>query len=295
VSELPVIPPVVTNPVPSYGYSIYGVASPTGVAVSADGSRIYATQTLASEATGPAVVKVFDAKGDQTGVLTPPAGDGTNVPVYVAIDPKTQDVYVSDRFTGQIYVYSQDGVYRRTFDPGKDRKGWLPLGIGFGGDGTMYVTDLAAPAKVHVFAADGSWVRTIQPDDALNFPNGVWPDGNGNIYVADSNNGRLRIFAPDGTEIGGVRRGARQGDLGLPRGVVVDDEGRVYAVDASGHAIQIYKALQAGQSVPDYVGRFGIQGSADGAFQYPNGIATDARGRLYVTDLANNRVQVWSY
>ncbi len=30
-------------------------------------------------------------------------------------------------------------------------------------------------------------------------------------------------------------------------------------------------------------------------FQYPNSVAVDARGRVYVADTFNDRVQIWSY
>jgi len=33
----------------------------------------------------------------------------------------------------------------------------------------------------------------------------------------------------------------------------------------------------------------------DGEFNFPNGLALDSTGRLYVTDRENNRVQVWGY
>jgi hypothetical protein len=33
----------------------------------------------------------------------------------------------------------------------------------------------------------------------------------------------------------------------------------------------------------------------DGQFNYPNDIALDASGRLYIADRENNRIQVWSY
>jgi DNA-binding beta-propeller fold protein YncE len=291
ISELPIVPPVVAADVPSYGYSIYGTGAPTGVAVNGTGDRLYVAQTG-----GDGNVQVFDAKGVALGELKAPAlTTGNHVPVYVAVNPATQDVYVSDRATGAMYIYSADGVYRRTFDPGTARKGWQPLGIGFGSDGTMYVTDVALPQKVHQFAPDGTWVRTIQPEAAFNFPNGVWPDSSGNVYVADSSNGRLRVYAPDGRELGGVPRGAREGELGLPRGVAIDDQGRIFVVDTTAHSVQVYKVPGSGDRQPPYVGRFGVQGSADGTFQFPNGIAVDARGHVFVTDMANNRVQVWSY
>ena len=42
-------------------------------------------------------------------------------------------------------------------------------------------------------------------------------------------------------------------------------------------------------------GDFGDFGAGDGQFSYPNDIAIDASGRLYIADRENNRVQVWSY
>jgi sugar lactone lactonase YvrE len=43
------------------------------------------------------------------------------------------------------------------------------------------------------------------------------------------------------------------------------------------------------------VGSFGNQGREDGTFLFPNGLATDTRGRIYVADRENNRIQVWGY
>ncbi len=292
VSELPIVPPPVQVVVPSYGFSAYGVSSGTGVAATPSGDRIYVTQTG-----GDKVVKVFDGKGKEIGVLRPPAASaGDHVPVYVAVNPTNQDVYVSDRITGEIYVYSPEGVYRRTFDPGTDRKGWQPLGLGFGKDGTLYVTDVGAPMKVHQFAPDGTWVRAIQPTDTpFSYPNGAVPDSNGNVYVTDSNNGRVRVFAPDGTELGGISRGVREGDLGLPRGIAIDDQNRIYVADTTGNTVMIYKVPGPDDRRPVFVGRFGVQGTGDGQFEFPNGIAVDTRGRVYVTDMANDRMQIWSY
>ena len=86
------------------------------------------------------------------------------------------------------------------------------------------------------------------------------------------------------------------GDLGLPRGAAIDDAGP----DLRGRrhpeqGIQIYHALAAGESQPKFIGRFGEEGSADGAFRMPNAVAVDGRARVYVADWRNNRIQVWTY
>ena len=77
--------------------------------------------------------------------------------------------------------------------------------------------------------------------------------------------------------------------------MAVDGQGRVYVVDTSGQSVFVYGTYQEGSSRLEYLGSFGTQGVSNGAFAYPNGIAVDGRGRLYVADSANNRVQLWSY
>jgi tripartite motif-containing protein 71 len=291
ISELP-LPGITAEPVPHYSYSIYGVVAPTGVAVNADGSRIYASQTE-----GDRQVIAFDASGKQVGSLKPPAtATGDHVPVYVAINPVSGDVYVTDRPAASIYIYSADGSYLRAFDPGPDLKGWAPLGLAFDSKGDLFVTSVGAPFQaVHEFGPDGSFIRTFGKADAFSFPNGVAVDANGNVYVADSNNGRLVVFNRDGNQVGLIPRGAGVGDLGLPRGTAIDDAGRVYVADVTAQGVEIYHALSNGESHPKFIGRFGEEGSGDGAFRLPNAVAVDGRSRVYVADWRNNRIQVWTY
>ncbi|HEY6056749.1 MAG TPA: hypothetical protein VIV06_01900 [Candidatus Limnocylindrales bacterium] len=291
VSELP-LPGLAVEPVPHYSFSVYGVVAPTGVAVSPDGSRIYATQTE-----GDPVVLIFDGKGAKIGEARPPDSTGrSHVPVYLALQPSTGDLYVSDRPTGAIYVYSSEGVYRRTFEPPAGLRGWQPLGLAFDSQGGLVVTDVSGPFNtVHQFDANGQLVRTIGKEGQFNFPNGAAVDAAGNLYVTDSNNGRLVVFDPAGQQEGVIKRGPGAGDLGLPRGTAIDDAGRVYVVDTSGQGVQLYHVVDDEGGSPAYIGRFGRGGTADGAFQFPNGVAVDGRGRAYVTDWRNNRVQVWTY
>ena len=278
--------------VPHYSYSIYDVVAPTGVAVNADGSRIYATQTE-----GDRQVIAFDASGNQVASLKPPAtAGGDHVPVYVAVNPVNGDVYVSDRPAATIYIYKADGSFLRAFDPGPDLKGWQPLGLAFDAKGNLFVTNVGAPFEaVHEFGPDGVFIRTYGKADEFDFPNGVAVDANGNVYVSDSNNGRLVVFDRDGNELGMIRRGVSVGDLGLPRGAAIDDSGRIYVADISQQGIQTYQAIAGAEHQPKFIGGFGEEGTADGSFRLPNAVAVDGRARVYVADWRNNRIQVWTY
>jgi Uncharacterized conserved protein len=286
------LPEIVNIPMPGYQTSIYGSESPLGIAVMPDGSRIYVADTE-----GDRVVRVFDLAGNLVSTLTPPAETGTeHVPIWVAVNPVTADVYVSDRPTGQVYVYDQDGVYAQAFAPTTAIPGWQPAGITFDAKGNVLVTDMSGPSpRVELFDPSGNLLRTFGEQDHLSFPNGVAVDKKGNVYIADSNNGRLLVYAPDGTLASQVGRGVGTGKLGLPRGVSIDDEGRVLVCDATAQGVHAYRVLGDPGSDLQYLGFFGSQGIGDGQLSFPNGVANDARGRVYITDTGNNRIQVWSY
>jgi DNA-binding beta-propeller fold protein YncE len=286
------LPGIGAGKLPHYQFSIYGPARPMGVVSSPTGDRIYVT-----EAGGKQLVRVYDRAGKPVGVLQPPASTGVaHTPVYVAINPKTSDVYVSDRLTSKVYIYSSKGVYLRTFAPkGNLGGGWAPLGLAFGHDGSLYATDVSGKDhRILVFTPDGTLARSIGAPGQLSFPNGIVVDRQGNIEVADSNNGRLVVFGQYGKMLATISRGVGEGNLGLPRGAAVDDAGRLYVVDTADHMIRLY-TLDKSRALPRYVGSFGGEGRLDGKFEYPNGVATDTRAHIYVTDRENNRVQVWGY
>ena len=58
---------------------------------------------------------------------------------------------------------------------------------------------------------------------------------------------------------------------------------------------QNVKVYDVSGDVPEFLFSFGTSGMGDGQFNYPNDIAFDSTGRLYIADRENNRIQVWSY
>ncbi len=285
--------PALAQDAPHYSFSIYGTTHPLGVAVDTSGDRVYV-----AESDGKRLVRVFTRSGKPIGTLQPPKSTGVqHVPVYVAVNPKTDDVYVSDRITAAVYVYSRSGKYLRTFAPqGVPTGGWAPLGLAFDADGRLYATDVRGPAhRVLEFSASGKLMRSMGESNKLSFPNGIVVAENGNVFVADSNNGRVVIFDRTGRLAGSINRGVGEGDLGLPRGLAVDDSSRLFVVDTANHTVRLYRVADKSSEAPRYATSFGDEGTVDATFEYPNGVATDTRGRIYVTDRENNRVQVWSY
>ncbi len=289
------IVPIPTIPgqtvMPTYVTSIYGSKRPMGVAVTPSGDKIYVGATE-----GDTTARVFDASGKQLALMQPPVSTGADhAPVYLALDPTNGEVYVSDRLSGAIYVYDASGTYQRAFDTSAG-KIVAPLGLAIDAAGNLYVTDVGrSPQRIVEFDRSGKVVRSLTGDDKMSFPNGIAVDKSGNVYVADSNNGRLLVIDATGAIVAKVGRGIGGGNLGLPRGVAIDAQDRVYVVDSSGQQVIVFGVHQPGQDHLPYLGSFGSEGVANGAFEYPNGGAVDSRGRIYVTDSANDRVQLWSY
>lgn len=286
------IPPAPQDQAPAFSFAVYDVTKPLGVAVNADGTRIYLTQSDGDQQT-----LVLDGLGNRIGSLVPPTTVTTRATqLYVAVNPLTDEVFASDRMAGQVYVYDADGAYARRLDPGSDLAGWQPLALAFDKDGNLYVSDVAgAYHSVHEFAPDGRLLRSFGGPGVLNFPNGIAVDDTGYVYVSDTNDGRLIVFEPTGAQAGVVSRGPTNAELGLPVGIAIDDRDRVFVVDSVAHDIQMYKTFSPGDRAPEYLASFGIEGTSDGAFEFPNGIAVDGRGRVYVADWNNDRLQVWSY
>jgi DNA-binding beta-propeller fold protein YncE len=288
LTQLPILSQTIP---PHYSATLYDVAKPVGVAVDEVNDRVYVTQS-----DGPRDVAVFDSAGARIGALKPPAATpGVHTPVYVAVDPTTSNVYVSDRAVGAVYVYDPTGTFLREFKP-KGVKTWQPLGLAFDSEGNLYATDVTDNAqRVLKVAPDQKVVQSYGDKDGLSFPNGVALTADGALVVADSNNSRALLYAKDGTLIGALPRGAAETPLGLPRGVAVDDRGRIYVVDTTNQNFQVFTPASDPGSIPEYAFTSGDEGTAEGTFSFPNGIATDTHGRVYIADRENNRVQVWSY
>ena len=111
----------------------------------------------------------------------------------------------------------------------------------------------------------------------------------------DPNAKSAGVTLSGGNLVASIGSGIGDGDLGLPRGVAIDNAGRLFIVDSSDQMVKVYTLGTSKAPTPAYVGSFGDEGQSDGLFEYPNGVATDTRAHIYVTDQDNNRVQVWGY
>jgi len=269
---------------PHYLFSIYGVQQPLGVAVDPSGERLYVT-----ESDGERLVRAFDGDGKPLfGFAPPKTSPATRSPGYVALDGGGR-VFVSDIGRHAVDIYDAGGNYQSSMAPAL-KDGWAPLGLRFVG-GTLYLTDITeSKHRVVALPADGSAAAAFgkqgQASGELSFPNSAIADGDGRVYVGDSNNGRVQVFDRQGQVLNLIP------GFSLPRGLAIDAEQRLYVVDAVAQEVNVF---DASKPQAELLFRFGDFGLGDGQFNYPNDIAIDASGRLYIADRASNRVQVWVY
>ena len=124
----------------------------------------------------------------------------------------------------------------------------------------------------------------------FNSPRGLTVDGNGYVYVADTQNSAIRKISPDGavTTLVGPSAG-----LNRPWAVSVSAQGEVYVADTENHAIR--KISASGQMIT-LAGSSGTAGWQDGTgevarFNRPMGIAVDPSGNVYVADTGNHTIR----
>lgn len=132
-------------------------------------------------------------------------------------------------------------------------------------------------------------------DAYLNNPRGIATDTAGNLYVAERSGSRVQKFGPAGSlvlSLGHAGQPWHHDDfLSQPQDVTVrSSDGHIWTLsspvlkefDASGVLQQMLPAINPWEN-----------GSDDGHFNDPKGLAFGAGGYLYVSDSGNHRIQIF--
>ena len=130
----------------------------------------------------------------------------------------------------------------------------------------------------------------------LNRPRRVFVDDELSIYIADYYNHRIQKWGYGAcagvTVAGNGSTGSGTSQLNYPRDVVVDANGFMFITDSDNHRILRWLVgAAAGECI---AGCSGILGNRADRLKYPNAVAFDDNGLLYVSDCSNHRVQKFS-
>ena len=138
---------------------------------------------------------------------------------------------------------------------------------------------------------------------ALAFPFALAADASGNIYVADTNNHRIRKIDTNGniTTVAGNGEQGFFGDSGAatsaalnqPTAVAVDASGKIYISDSGNNRVRVVTSgtitTFAGNGTAGFSGDNGAAISA--ALSFPRGVAVDNTGNVYIADTNNHRIR----
>ena len=139
---------------------------------------------------------------------------------------------------------------------------------------------------------------------SFNEPTGLAFDAQGNLYVADSQNNRIRKISSSGIITTAVGTGAQDfsGDggqavaasLNLPRGITIDKNGNLYIADADNNRIRKVTATGvissiAGVNIDGFTGDGGQANEAQ--IHFPTSIGVDNAGNVFFSDTGNNRIR----
>ncbi len=225
-------------------------------------------------------------------------------------------IIVSDHWTGSYAISRDNGNHWTTLTDQKlDCVQFASPAVGWAGGTNMAGTSPAVfkwagdnlafdPSLINVKTFAGSGMEGHANGAGLNSrfanPKGMCMDRQGNIYVADDYNHRIRKIAPNGTVsdfagsgIGGYADGeAQDAQFRRPQDVVADSEGNLFVADASNSVI---RKITPDGMVSLYAGIPGHVGNMDGSalhatFGWINGIAIDGSGNLYAMDNALRQI-----
>jgi DNA-binding beta-propeller fold protein YncE len=142
-----------------------------------------------------------------------------------------------------------------------------------------------------VFDKEGKLLRSWG-DDLIKMAHGLRVDRDNNVWITDIGHHQVIKFDSQGKVLLTLGKKDQPGEgpdqFNKPTDVAVGPAGEIYVSDGYGNS-RVVKFSKEGK----YLKAWGKKGTGAGEFDLPHAIVLDARGRVYVGDRENNRVQIF--
>ncbi len=159
--------------------------------------------------------------------------------------------------------------------------------------GNVWVFNRGPHAVVHL-ASDGHFLDAW-PEPPVKSSHGIRVDPDGNIWTVDVEAHRVMKFTPAGKLLMVIAQvGGRPGDndskdgFNRPTNIAFGDNGTFFVSDGYVNS-RVVKFSRTGE----YMTHWGRKGTGDGEFNLVHDVTIDSRGRVYVADRTNQRVQIF--
>ena len=211
-----------------------------------------------------------------------------NKPVGIAVSEKTGNIAVADMNNKRIQIFSSEGTFLTEFGqqgPGAKRLG-EPWSVAFSRSGDVIVCHDTAcqPGKIAVFAESGEFIKHIT-NKHLKDPTTLSVGRDGHLIVCDFGDKTIKVLFPDGTEL---FQSFSAPDCDWSPSLAVCHQEKFFVSYRLGCCVKVFNKEGV------FLYNIGSEGSCDGQFSYPAGLAVDSFGRLIVCDFSNNRLQVFT-
>jgi hypothetical protein len=216
------------------------------------------------------------------------SGDGQlRWPSALAVDSKG-DVWVADSGNERIEEFNESGEFLRT--AGEGMIGYAE-GIAIDRSGRVWVSATSG-GYLAVFGEDGEFFKEVSSKGSepgqLGEPEGLTVDAKGDVWVSDYHNARIEKFSESGEYLGEF--GSEGGGAGELSGAysIAADAGHVFVSEWGNRRVQEF------DEEGDFIAQLDVPGSEAGELGFPVGLAIDPAHDLLITDVNNNRIELWS-
>jgi len=169
-------------------------------------------------------------------------------------------------------------------------------GVAVNKSGTRFYAVDTSKQKVWIISDAGAVIGSFGSpaeegkEEGFAAPIFVAVGANDEIYVTDRQRAQISVYSPLGKFIKRFVPQVTGSFVWSPLAIATDTKGNVYVTDATQGEHRVLVFDKQGKLLR----KFGSQGSQNGQFNYPNGIAVANDGKIYVADSNNARVQVFS-
>ena len=159
-----------------------------------------------------------------------------------------------------------------------------------------------------LFDKDGSLVRSFGAD-YITWPHGIEIDHEGNVWIADARGTdqmqdyegedwghQVHKFSPTGIHLMSLGRkgGGRDEEyFYTPNDVLVAPDGSIFVGEGHSNAEGSPNRVHKFDADGNHLFSFGEWGMGPGEFRQPHALAMDSKGRLFVADRGNDRIQIF--